>query len=219
MDSLHRLFRIALMVPLAFAGTLAVLAAQSTIILSAVCFGMVRPAIRKRDTVTYDEAPPQAVGPVDRPPNGAADVSFLPLRAINPESLVLLANEECYLQESARLIVQGPETHWLGGLGGFSIGRRVVRNPSSDGRRGKLRTQSLQSDGRLYVTNSRIVFTGGPVTVNMHVAQILTLDPTPTGVSLSFVNEQPMEFITGNPRLGVTLRKIVYRTSEPEPSR
>jgi hypothetical protein len=218
MDSLHRLSRIALMVPLAFAGTLAVLAAQSTIILSAVCFGIVRPAMRKRDTPTYSEGPPQAVGPADRP-IGAADVSFLPLRAINPESLVLLANEECYLQESARLIVQASETHWLGGLGGFSIGRRVVRNPSSDGLRAKLKTQAIQSEGRLYVTNARIVFIGGPVTVNMHVAQILTLDPTPTGVLLSFVNEQPMEFITGNPRLGVTLRKIVYRTSEPEASR
>jgi hypothetical protein len=207
------------MVPLAFAGTLAVLAAQSTIILSAVCFGIVRPAMGKRDIRTYSEVAPQAVGPADRPPISAADVSFLPLRAINPESLVLLANEECYLQESARLIVQASETRWLGGLGGFSIGRRVVRNSSSVDPRGKRKAHSIQSDGRLYVTNARIVFIGGPVTVNMHVAQILTLDPTPAGVSLSFVNEQPMEFITGNPRLGVTLRKIVYRTSEPEPSR
>ena len=225
MENLHRFLRITLFVPLALAGTLTVLAAQSTIILGALCFGIAWPAMRKPEARTYVEAtPPDAAADVSRPadlesepaseePSGATDISFLPLRPIKPDSLILLANEECYLQEAARLIVQVAETQRLGGPGGFSIGRRVILNQMPGIGRGKRHAEPIACDGRIYVTNTRIVFVG-PVTVNMHVAQILTLDPTPAGVSLTFVNEQPMEFVTGNRRLGITLRKVVYRNGE-----
>jgi hypothetical protein len=226
MEILHRLLRITLFAPLAIVGTLAVLSAQSTIILVALCFGIVRPMKRKSNARTHgEEALPKdgvARGPhtadtVSEPVSGEAsglsDVSFLPLRKIKPDLLILLPNEECYLQESARLIVQSAETQRHGGAGGFSIGRPAFNQMPSSGR-GKRRGEPTRCDGRLYVTNTRIVFVG-PVTVHMHIAQILTLEPKPTGVSLTFVSEPPMEFVTGNPRLGVILQKVVYRDKEP----
>jgi hypothetical protein len=222
MEILHRLLRIILFVPLAIVGVLAVLSAQSTVILVALCFGIARPVMRKSDPRPYVEETLRkdgvaegrhTAGSVSEPMSGESsapsDISFFPLRAIKPESLILLPNEECYLQESARLIVQSAEAQRLGGLGGFSVGRPAFNQRPSSGR-GKRREEPIRCDGRLYVTNTRIVFVG-PVTVHMHIAQILTLDPTPTGVSLTFASERPMEFVTGNPRLGVTLRKVVDR--------
>jgi hypothetical protein len=176
-----------------------------------------RPYVEKTPRKDGVAKGPQTAGSVSEPASGESsgpsDISFLPLRKIKPDSLILLPNEECYLQESARLIVQSTETQRHGGPGGFSIGRPAF-NQMPIGGRGKRRGEPIRSDGRVYVTNTRIVFVGA-VPVHMHIAQILTLDPTPTGVSLTFISEPPMEFVTGNPRLGVTLRKVVYHDREP----
>lgn len=217
--------RIALIVPLAAAGAVAIISTQT-----AVIFGVLVYRSRERapkpatpaDAAGF--APPSDPAPAAEPPapaepeasvaesppfDGSA-LTYLPLRPIKPDSLILLPGESCYLQDVAT--ISTADVQRIGGPAGFSIGRTRLSQAQSDGK-AYTRAGAAPARGRVYVTNTRLIFVGA-VNLNMHIAQILTLDTTATGVSLNFVNEQPVTLTTGNPRLGLILRQVVYRSAE-----
>ncbi len=124
-----------------------------------------------------------------------------------------MRGEQCYLQEEAQLIVHDGDRGHVDGFGGFSLNAQRTRGrPGAHDAKTK-RGRSATATGRVYVTNMRIVFIGG-INVNMHIAQILSLDAVPDGVSLSFVAEKPMDFMTGNVRIAMVLQKVISRVSE-----
>ena len=218
---MYRIGRIVLWVPLAIAGTVTILSAQTAIIVGALMIGT-----QRRSTVHENdrspaarplrgfEASPPPADPIDfrSHDSGAETLAFFPLRAIKPDSMILMPGEECYLQERARLIFDAGDHHRVGGRGGFSFG--MPRNDHPRSREdGSTATSPRSSDGRVYVTNTRVVFIG-TVNVNMHIAQILSLDRTPTGALLGFINERPIEIITGTMQLGMTLHQVIHRATE-----
>lgn len=214
-----RLLRYAFFVPLAVAGAITVISAQTMIIFGALFFGFRRPAGSRSVPDKHKPGETKAAPDEDGAANPASAemqaLAFLPLRPIKPDSLILMSGEVCYLQENATLTMPATEQQHVGGVAGFSLGR--MRGPrvnlSLDGHKVS-RAKTTSANGRVYITNSRLVFIGA-INVNIHLAQILTLDLASTGAALSFVSEQPMEFATGNPRLGIVLLKVVNRSSDP----